>query len=236
MKHRDCNSYDIAKCIAIIAMVIDHIGMFFYPEQVTFRLIGRIAFPIFLFLIGYSQKFINKRDIILLMIVMAALDCWLCVESTFFTVSLSTILPVIVISRWICGYMQNWFRTNLIKSFLLLAMYNLVFGLFFMFGTFGCLFIICGDLRRNNINNWHSHAFFALTIAMYVYIQSPNYSPIQVATLSVLMLGLTGCMYLFRLETINIKNILIKKSIMLCARYSLYVYCLHYQLFKLLSM
>lgn len=39
------------KMIAIITMVIDHVGYIFFPEDMVFRAIGRIAFPIFCFLI-----------------------------------------------------------------------------------------------------------------------------------------------------------------------------------------
>ena len=39
------------KMIAIITMVIDHVGYILFPENMTFRAIGRIAFPIFCFLI-----------------------------------------------------------------------------------------------------------------------------------------------------------------------------------------
>jgi hypothetical protein len=38
---------DFLKCIAIAAMLIDHIGGAFFPEAGIFRWIGRLAFPIF---------------------------------------------------------------------------------------------------------------------------------------------------------------------------------------------
>jgi hypothetical protein len=44
-------------------MVIDHIGLFFFPENFLFRTIGRIAFPLFAWLIAngaYHTKNINK--------------------------------------------------------------------------------------------------------------------------------------------------------------------------------
>lgn len=43
------------KMIALLSMVIDHIGAVLFPEQFVFRLIGRLAFPIFGYLIveGY---------------------------------------------------------------------------------------------------------------------------------------------------------------------------------------
>lgn len=38
---------DILKIIAMISMLIDHIGYVFFPEAAAFRWIGRLAFPIF---------------------------------------------------------------------------------------------------------------------------------------------------------------------------------------------
>ncbi|MBQ2744274.1 MAG: hypothetical protein IJF37_01455 [Lachnospiraceae bacterium] len=39
------------KMIAIISMVIDHVGMLMFPEEMAFRVIGRMSFPIYCFLI-----------------------------------------------------------------------------------------------------------------------------------------------------------------------------------------
>ena len=47
-------SYQL-KWIAIVTMVIDHMGAILYPTEMVFRYIGRISFPIFCFLLveGY---------------------------------------------------------------------------------------------------------------------------------------------------------------------------------------
>lgn len=39
------------KCIALLAMAIDHTGAVFFPDQAWLRYIGRLAFPIFAFLL-----------------------------------------------------------------------------------------------------------------------------------------------------------------------------------------
>ncbi len=50
------NRNDILKLIAIITMLIDHIGYIFFPKYSIFRTIGRIAFPIFAYLIAVGYK------------------------------------------------------------------------------------------------------------------------------------------------------------------------------------
>lgn len=49
-------SYDFLKFAAIVLMVIDHTGHFFYPDDMWFRAIGRLSAPIWLFLIGYARS------------------------------------------------------------------------------------------------------------------------------------------------------------------------------------
>jgi len=56
------NSYDIAKLIAVVTMVIDHYGYFgipgiSYTASRWTRVIGRLSAPLFFFLTGYSGKF-----------------------------------------------------------------------------------------------------------------------------------------------------------------------------------
>ncbi len=51
------------KLIAIAAMVIDHIGLFFFPQILVLRIVGRLAFPLFAWLIAngaYYSKNIKK--------------------------------------------------------------------------------------------------------------------------------------------------------------------------------
>ncbi|MFN2363319.1 MAG: TraX family protein, partial [Halarsenatibacteraceae bacterium] len=45
------------KMVAITTMLIDHIGSIIFPEYIILRVIGRLAFPLFAFLIteGYRH-------------------------------------------------------------------------------------------------------------------------------------------------------------------------------------
>lgn len=48
---------DFLKLIAMVTMLIDHIGYMFFPQHVIFRSVGRLAFPIFAYLlsVGYEK-------------------------------------------------------------------------------------------------------------------------------------------------------------------------------------
>ena len=51
MKNKNCTvmnmDTNLLKLIAIITMVIDHVGYNLFPSSVVMRCIGRIAFPLF---------------------------------------------------------------------------------------------------------------------------------------------------------------------------------------------
>lgn len=56
-------SYDILKTIAVLLMIVDHLGYYFFPDAEIMRAIGRWCVPIWFFLIGYA----NSRDLGVLM-------------------------------------------------------------------------------------------------------------------------------------------------------------------------
>lgn len=49
------------KIIAAISMVIDHAGLMFFPNMEIFRIIGRLAFPIFAFMIAEGCRYTRNR-------------------------------------------------------------------------------------------------------------------------------------------------------------------------------
>ncbi len=49
------------KVLACTTMLIDHIGLLFFPDQVLFRIIGRLAFPLFAFLI--AEGFLHTNSV-----------------------------------------------------------------------------------------------------------------------------------------------------------------------------
>lgn len=56
---------DVLKLIALLSMTIDHIGHILFPEEISYRIIGRLSFPLFAFLITTHlvQKNLFKKYI-----------------------------------------------------------------------------------------------------------------------------------------------------------------------------
>ncbi|MEM6903571.1 MAG: TraX family protein [Pseudomonadota bacterium] len=48
-------STDLIKLLAVITMVVDHLGYFFFPDELWWRAVGRLSAPIWLFMIGYAD-------------------------------------------------------------------------------------------------------------------------------------------------------------------------------------
>jgi len=57
---------DMLKLLALITMLVDHIGYMYFPNEILFRIIGRLAFPIFAYqiAIGYSRTSNIKKYVL----------------------------------------------------------------------------------------------------------------------------------------------------------------------------
>ena len=57
----ECLSSNAIKFIAAFCMLIDHMGLLLFPRITLFRIIGRIAFPIFAFMIAEGCRYTRKK-------------------------------------------------------------------------------------------------------------------------------------------------------------------------------
>jgi uncharacterized membrane protein len=57
------NLYDYLKILALVTMIIDHVGYFLYPDMIRLRVVGRVAFPLFLMLVGYNLSYRQRRSL-----------------------------------------------------------------------------------------------------------------------------------------------------------------------------
>ncbi len=63
------------KWIAMVTMTVDHIGMIFFPSNMVWRMIGRLAFPIYAFMIGEGCRHTGSLRRYLLSLAIPGMVC-----------------------------------------------------------------------------------------------------------------------------------------------------------------
>lgn len=125
------------KLFALIAMTCDHIGMQLFPQAQIFRIIGRLALPIFAYMIAEGCRYTKNKKKYLLTIAAVALVCQLvyffamqslyqCILVTFslsiwliFALDAAIQKPSVLHSAFaICSFATVWFISEELPAIL----------------------------------------------------------------------------------------------------------------------
>ena len=87
---------NVLKIIAVISMLIDHIGAYIFPDAYWLRCIGRLAFPIFAFFIAEGMRYTRSRKRYVL-----------------------TLLAFAIISQIPYGFLREFYYLNILFTFLI---------------------------------------------------------------------------------------------------------------------
>ena len=68
---------NILKIIAVISMIIDHIGVVFFPNIVIFKIIGRVSFPIFAFFVAEGWFYTKNKKKYSFLLLLFMLISWI---------------------------------------------------------------------------------------------------------------------------------------------------------------
>ncbi len=61
------------KLLAALLMVIDHVGVVFFPDLLFFRYVGRLSFPLFAWLLGQGEKYTKNFNSYLIRLAIGAI-------------------------------------------------------------------------------------------------------------------------------------------------------------------
>lgn len=229
----EINAHDVIKCVAIILMVIDHVGKYFYPDINEFRLIGRMAFPLFMFLIGWSLQYDFRKSLLFFALALTAVDI-----VTHQAILPLNILYAILLTRVVIGWLHkgSYVKTHLFVIFALLFVWWLPLRLLVDYSTTAIMFAICGYLVRKKARDKKVISFFVLTAVFHIATQSLffNFSPIQVAIMISAIAIIVWGMFHYEFEkfTSYKKNSALIIPMFL-ARNSLQLYFLHLAVIKI---
>lgn len=237
-------SYDVLKTLALVLMVVDHIGYFFFPEEMWFRVIGRLSVPIWFFLIGFART----REIPKLFWVMAL------VVTASALIAGEYLFPLNILFTLILARLSiDWIYTHALRNreaflgmFFLLFLGALPSLIFIEYGTLGLLFTLMGALRRRkdevSAPGWMIWSFFAAGALAYIIIQGALLPSISGAQLAVLVLGMAALsitLYFFQpqcYERLNVKTVPLVGMIMFTGRRTLEIYAVHVVVLRFIAM
>ena len=89
------------KLIAAAAMLTDHVGLMFFPHNLIFRVVGRLALPIFGFMIAQGCRYTKSRPRYFLTVFLLGAACqvvyFFFAGSTYFSVLMTFSLAILTL-------------------------------------------------------------------------------------------------------------------------------------------
>ncbi len=221
------NTHDIWKLLALILMFIDHAGMYIFDNNLDFRLIGRLSFPIFAVIYGYHFKDKINTKLLLYGLPIVIVNYYLFGE--FFL----NILYSFVVGGFILNIYNEEIDNISYKIFFLLIIFilNIILMPYLEYGLFAFLFM----LSANTKNIKEKSIYFIITFLLYYIFQAMSFT-IKNSYLIILFIILfieSILLFKYTLKDINIKNHYLELLIKIIARYSLEIYVIQAILFRL---
>lgn len=159
------------KILAFVAMAIDHIGVVFFPEYIIFRVIGRLALPLFAF--GIARGYSKTKDVfdyglrIMILALISQPIFLLLFRSEKLNICFTLLFGLIAIYAW--NRKNNWHR------FIgLMAVFISSYFLNVEYGVYGVLMVLLFAVFKNPIK-----LIIAQSIITFSYIFLDNSLIIQ---------------------------------------------------------
>jgi len=219
LKAAEPNNQDLIKFIAIICMIIDHIGFFFLIHDPVLRAIGRICLPIFAFFAGYNFKFIHYKVLIYGLIITLSRHLFqdaiqsnilisFFIGQVLFTYAKPKVLNIVFIISILIGIACNYCN-------------------FIEYSTFTLSFMICGLWAKRG--EAFKLALFISFLTFLIFTQVVfKFSAIYLLLVALLHAGLY-----YSLSYIDL-NASRNYKVLIASRYILEIYFWHFLIFMLI--
>ena len=178
------------KIIAAISMTLDHMGLMLFPRILIFRILGRLAMPIFAYMIAEGCKYTRNRRKYLGMVFGLGAVCqgvyWFVDHSLYFSILITFSLSICIIYA-----MQHWKEKQDLPSCLVFcAAIAVVYGLNRVFeidyGFWGCMLPVFAAIPHKT--GYDRYPFSILTLGLGLLLLSVNIGDIQIYSLLALPL------------------------------------------------
>lgn len=155
------------KVIALIAMTIDHIGVFIFPEWILLRIIGRISFPLFAFTLAKSlNKSSNPKKIVIKLLLFGfIIEFFMYMLAQVF---IKNIFLTLGLGSFACYLFK---RDGTIKYFVLIPFILVAFNLVKIeYGIYGMLLLFGFYFLKDH--NFYSSIYLIVITLLFIVIDS----------------------------------------------------------------
>ncbi|WP_435641261.1 TraX family protein [Micavibrio aeruginosavorus] len=203
---KDITSYDLLKTFAVLTMLIDHIGFYFFPEDMWWRNIGRLCVPIWFFLIGYARS----RDIGPRLWIGGAILLAADLLAGKYLIPFNILFTMLVIRLAIDPLMRGVTRagTQALWAVAVICFFAYLPTAFVLeYGTQGVLLAMFGWFMRHREEGAYgavpeaivqNYVIFAAVSFVLIQTVSFGFSQHQMMALATLVLPVFGALYLFK--------------------------------------
>jgi hypothetical protein len=212
---------DIIKTIAVIVMVIDHLGMYFFPDITWFRAIGRIGMPVWFFMVGYARGRDLPNRLLIGALVLAVADI-VFFNRVFPMNALVTIIALRFTIDLIMGFILRS-RYIFVLSSILMTLFYVATNLVVEYGTLALMLDYVG--------------FSILTFVAFCLFQNATFQfdDIQFAMMGILTFACMAILMTMRPMTFpQIKGGMVVRVLQYCGRNTLDIYVAHLLVFKVI--
>ncbi|WP_341748400.1 TraX family protein [Candidatus Tisiphia endosymbiont of Dascillus cervinus] len=222
----ESNYQDFLKTIAIITMMIDHLGLYFFPEYEIMRVIGRISMPIFCFFVGYN---FHKKPKIKILVVGVLLHIFTTILFKQFTTT-NILIPIFLGQCYLYCF-QNSLNNFFYKGYShVVFLGTLWFCTWFLvdYGTIGLAIMLLGYIAKHDLGNLR----LALAISMILTVLH-TIAVFPLSYIYVLIVVIFGVLqYIFMVARNFEQKITINLRII--SHNALYIYAIHLAILQFL--
>ncbi len=240
-------SYDLLKTLAVILMVLDHVGHHFYPDEMWFRVVGRLCIPIWFFLVGYARTTEIPTTFWLggLLITASAM------LSGQYILPLNILFTIILMRKLRPGFAVASVHSpeSLRGMFCIILLATIPTALIFEYGSIAILFVLYGFMMRNydlvleRIGAKYIKLFVAVSFSSFFVLQAvpfPSLSNIQAVVLGGGFAAVAFLLWRFKaIEYINANKYMAPSvigALKIVGRHTLFIYVGHILVFRAVCM
>lgn len=234
-KYGALNSHDLVKFVALLIMTIDHIGAYLLPDELWWRAVGRITFPVWFFLIGYARSTKISTELLWGVVILMASNLW-----AYYPMFPLNALVSIILCRLVLRLSDRYAlaEKHPLTCWVAFLFFNIPLILLWEYGMIAVMYAFCGRMVQQGLRSHAHKAFWVLSTFAFLFWQAHVFDFTEAQMLFVTFGTASVCVWLYHYEQEPLPLHLPRAAdfaVKLLSRYSLQYYVAHRVVFQMVG-